>query len=80
MKYYDPLTCKRPMFSSLWKSVKDEGTKTCGGAYIICNCGVVLQTQQITFEHWQQGHFDVYDEVKDRKEYSVNLEKLNREQ
>ena len=27
-------------------------------AYVMCNCGHVLQTQEETREHWQRGHFD----------------------
>ena len=26
--------------------------------YIDCNCGSILQTRQMTREHWQLGHFD----------------------
>lgn len=54
MKYYNPNTCKRPAWSDFCATIQ---------GYIMCQCGTILQTQQITFEHWQQGHFDIYEKV-----------------
>jgi len=57
MKYYDPTTRKRPKF-------KEWFDRTEGRAYL-CDCGDILQTQQQMFGHWQQGHFDVYEECQE---------------
>jgi len=80
MKYYDISTRKRPEFNSVWDNAIRDGIKVTGKPYIFCECGIAIVKREIIFDHWQQGHFDVYDEVKDRKEYSVSLDKLNREQ
>ncbi len=30
----------------------------CPNAYVACTCGAILQTMEITREHWQAGHWD----------------------
>ena len=30
-----------------------------GQGYIMCPCGQILQTQEITYDHYQQGHMDM---------------------
>jgi len=54
MKYLDIQTRRRPEFRKLW-------VDACSS--IMCQCGIILQNQQVAFDHWQQGHLDVYDEV-----------------
>jgi hypothetical protein len=55
MRYLDPATRKRPDFKELRQNMT---------GYVYCQCGTTLQTGHDVFEHWQQGHFDIYDEVK----------------
>lgn len=55
MKYYDIATRKRPDYRELLNSFE--------GGSVVCLCGIILCNCQIVFEHWQQGHFDKYDEV-----------------
>lgn len=59
MKYYDPTTRKRPNFQQMMANY--------GRGSVLCNCGVIIIPQQEIFEHWQQGHFDIYDEVKEKE-------------
>jgi hypothetical protein len=56
MKYYDPTTRKRPDFAQMMTNY--------GMGSIVCNCGIILYIKQEVFEHWQQGHFDVYDDIE----------------
>jgi len=64
MKYYDPNTRKRPDFNSVWEKAISYGIKSCGQSYIRCECGIIIVNMQVGFDHWQQGHFDVYEEYK----------------
>jgi hypothetical protein len=65
MKYYDPTTRKRPEFNELCNELFNMGKNEARVIYVLCLCGTVLHNQPIVFEHWQQGHFDKYDEVKE---------------
>lgn len=60
MKYYNPATRKRPDFTQMMANY--------GKGTVVCPCMVILMYTREVFEHWQQGHFDVYEEYKDKKE------------
>lgn len=57
MKYYDITSRKRPV----WKEFINKYNTA-----MLCDCGEIVQTRQGIYEHWQQGHFDVYDEYQDK--------------
>ena len=63
MKNYDPTTRKRPVWEEFWNEicVSDIEFK--------CLCGdrVVSMSRKTVFEHWEKGHFDVYEEYNDIK-------------
>lgn len=47
------------------------------GAYLLCDCGRVLQTKEEIYDHWQMGHFDeaIYEEyvpTTDAENYSCD--------
>ncbi len=53
-----------PVEGAAPKTVRPDYDALCrelSGAYVSCNCGVILQTFEAVREHWQQGHFD-YEE------------------
>lgn len=60
MKYYDPATRKRPVWEEFYE-------KDCDNPTLYCRCGSSVLSKVNLFEHWQQGYFDVYDEVKEIK-------------
>ena len=66
MIYYDPATRKRPDFESIWQKAIESGNAN--RPYIACDCLSVyaLVKREDIFDHWQRGHFDVYDEVKEK--------------
>lgn len=53
MRYYDVSTRRRPVWEEFIEQYKTA---------ILCRCGDILHTRQSIFEHWQQGHFDMYME------------------
>lgn len=77
MKYYDPQTRKRPDFESIWKKaiIREiplysigitRGSPQTGIPYLKCECDDnEITDRRVAFEHWQQGHFDIYDEYKE---------------
>ena len=68
MKYYDPATKKRPEFESTWIQIRDIGIdRITGKNYTKCACGEWVVQQKVVFEHWQQGHFDIYEEYKEKE-------------
>jgi hypothetical protein len=39
---------------------------------VMCRCGIGLSCQQSVFDHWQRGHFDVFEnEVPPKSAYST---------
>lgn len=54
MKYVNPLTCKRPDFNELKMSISD---------IVLCSCNTHLTHMEMVRDHWQRGHFDVYDKI-----------------
>jgi hypothetical protein len=67
MIYYDPNTRKRPQFERVWMKVVGDGISSTGISYIVCVCGQVLTARGDVFWHWDQGHFDEYDEYKGKE-------------
>ena len=39
-----------------------------GGGYVMCSCGEILQTMDVTYAHWQSGHWDTPQYVSIQKE------------
>ena len=62
MKYLDPTTRKRPMFADVLSKYTLENGKPLK-VVVLCQCGAHLHTEEMIFDHWQNGHFDIYDEV-----------------
>ena len=78
MKYYDVSTRKRPDFNELYDkllSMLEPGEGLIGA---ICQCGLILNNKQFTFEHWNEGHFDTYDEVKEKPIYNTKVDGVKR--
>lgn len=59
MKYYDPATKKRPVWEELLLTLEEGRVR--------CRCTEILKDKSTIFYHWQQGHFDTYEEYKDKK-------------
>jgi len=66
MRYYDVTTRKRPDFNEMYAELYEVGRKSTGMYYIVCLCGEGMPSKSAVFRHWEQGHFDVYDEVKEK--------------
>jgi len=64
MKYYDPATRKRPEFKQMMKNY--------GRGSVVCMCSKIIHEREEVFEHWQQGHFDTYEEYKERKGFDYD--------
>jgi hypothetical protein len=72
MRYVDPTTRKRPMWVDWWHT----GAYGSDGRMIQCDCGKRIISKADMYQHWEQGHFDIYDEVKP-DDKTTQIQKVN---